>query len=148
MAGPNYLIKNMNQASELDIGDNKIIECKFDNKQRRQLQHEIKIHLENYLKELLGKGNGSTKVLIWQDIVIIRGERFLTEPEKFIAKTVKGASFIRSARLQITKDFINDNLPYIEEKLGAKCIHQTYDVKPEKDFWIHTYVFDQILIEI
>lgn len=92
MAGPNYFINKMNQASEPDTYDDKI-EYKFDNKQRRQLQHDIKIHLENYLKELLGKGNGSTKVLIWQDVLIIRGERFLTEPEKFIAKTAKGANY-------------------------------------------------------
>lgn len=147
MAEHDFFLNNMN-TFDSDVLDDKLSEYKFNNKQRKQLQHEIKIHLEKYLKGLLGKGNDITKVLIWHDLLVIRGERFLTEPEKFIAKTPKGVNLIRASRLQITKHFVDDNVPYFEEKLGAKCIHRTYDVEPENDFWIHIYVFDQMLIEI
>lgn len=144
-----HLLTNMNdQAPNPDIYDDRIFEYKFNNKQRKQFQHEIKIHLEKYLKNLLGKGNDSTKVLLWHDLLIIRGERFLTEPEKFIAQSLKGANFIRSARSQITKNLVDDNIPYFEEKLGAKCIYQTCSIEPDRDFWFHTFVFDQVLIEI
>jgi len=54
---------------------------------------------------------------------------------------------VKAARMQVAKQHSIDNLPYFEEKLGAKCIHQTYDVESENDFWIHVMVFDQVLIE-
>ncbi|WP_153014661.1 Na-translocating system protein MpsC family protein [Syntrophomonas wolfei] len=36
-------------------------------------------------------------------------------------------------------------VPYFEEKLQARVIHQTYDIEPENDFWMHVMVFDRIL---
>jgi hypothetical protein len=38
-------------------------------------------------------------------------------------------------------------MAYFEEKLQARAIHQTYDIEPEKDFWIHIVVFDRVLTE-
>ncbi len=118
------------------------------NKQRRQLQHEFKIHMEKYAKELIGKGSDHTKVLIWDDMLILRCEGFLTEPERFIATTVSGVNLVKESRMEIAKQFATDKVPFFEEFLGANCIHQTFDVEAGKDFWIHVMVFDKILIEI
>ena len=60
---------------------------KLNDRQRKQLQHELKIYMEKYFKQKLGKGVDHTKVIIWDDMVIIRGEGFLTEPEKYIVET-------------------------------------------------------------
>ena len=122
-------------------------EYKLSNKQRKQLQHEFKIYMEKYFKSKLGKGVDYTRVIIWDDMLIIRGEKFLTEPEKYIVQTSSGQDVVKAARMQVAKQHSIDNLPYFEEKLGAKCIHQTYDVESENDFWIHVMVFDQVLIE-
>jgi uncharacterized protein YbcI len=54
---------------------------------------------------------------------------------------------VKAARLQVAKKHSDDNLSYFEEKLGAKCIHQTYDVESENDYWIHVMVFDRVFIE-
>ncbi len=120
---------------------------KLDDRQRRQLQHEIKVYMEQYFKRKLGKGVDYTKVVIWEDMLIIRGERFLTEPEIYIVKTPAGREVVREARLQVCYQHSIDNVPYFEEKLQARVINQTYDVVPENDFWIHVMVFDRILTD-
>lgn len=122
-------------------------EYKLNQKQRKQLQHEFKVYMEKYFKSKLGKGVDYTKVIIWDDMLIIRGEKFLTEPEKYIIQTPSGREVVNSARMQVAKQHSIDNLAYFEERLGAKCIHQTYDIESENDFWIHVMVFDKILVE-
>ena len=120
---------------------------KLDDRQRKQLQHELKVYMEQYMKKKLGKGVENTKVTIWEDMLIIRGERFLTDPEMYILQTPAGKEVVRNARMQVARQHSIDNIPYFEEILQAKAIHQTYDIEPENDFWIHITVFDRILTE-
>ncbi len=119
----------------------------LDDRQRRHLQHDLKVYMEQYFKKQLGKGVDYTKVVIWEDMLIIRGERFLTDPEIYIVQTPAGHEVVRDARMQVAVQHSIDNLKYFEEKLQAKAIHQTYDVEPGKDFWIHVVVFDRVLTE-
>ncbi len=120
---------------------------KLDDQQRRHMQHELKIYMEQYFKQKLGKGVEYTKIVIWDDMIIVRGERFLTDPEIYITETPAGKEVVRAARMQVARQHSIDNVPYFEEKIQAKVIHQTYDIEPEKDFWIHVMVFDRILTE-
>lgn len=120
---------------------------KLDDRQRKQLQHELKVYMEQYFKKKLGKGVDYTKIVIWEDMLIIRGERFLTEPEIYIVETPAGKEVVRAARMQVARQHSIDNLPYFEERLQAKAIHQTYDIEPENDFWWHVIVFDRMLTE-
>ncbi|MDD3365136.1 MAG: DUF2294 domain-containing protein [Syntrophomonas sp.] len=120
---------------------------KLNDRQRKQLQHELKIYMEKYFKQKLGKGVDHTKVIIWDDMVIIRGEGFLTEPEKYIVATTAGKDLVNSARMQVCKQHSIDNMPYFETVLGAKAIHQTYMIEAEGDFWMHAIVFDRVLTE-
>lgn len=120
---------------------------KLDDKQRRQMQHEIKVYMEQYFKQKLGKGVDYTKVVIWEDMMIIRGEKFLTDPEKYIVATPTGHEVVRAARMQVAKQHSIDNVPYFEEKLQARVINQTYDIVPENDFWMHVMIFDRTLTE-
>ncbi|KAF1085883.1 hypothetical protein SPSYN_00613 [Sporotomaculum syntrophicum] len=119
------------------------IESRFSEQQRKQLQHEIKIYMQQYFKQKLGKGVDYTKITIFEDMLIIRGEGFLTEPEKFIAQTSSGRKTIRAARTHVVLQHWHDNKKYIEEKLNAKVIHHIYDIEPENDFWMHAVVFDR-----
>jgi uncharacterized protein YbcI len=120
---------------------------KLDDRQRKQLQHELKVYMEQYFKKKLGKGVDYTKVILWEDMLIIRGERFLTDPEIYIVQTPAGKEVVRAARMQVARQHAIDNVPYFEQKLQARAVHQTYDVEPEKDFWIHVVVFDRVLTE-
>ena len=113
--------------------------------QRRRLQHEIKLYMEQYFKKKLGKGVDYTKIVIWDDMLIIRGEGFLTEPEKFIIETPSGKEVVRAARMQVVKQHTIDNVAHFEEKLQANAIHHAYELEPENDFWMHVIVFDRIL---
>ncbi|WP_203556747.1 DUF2294 domain-containing protein [Bacillus sp. B15-48] len=135
-------------ASENYLHDKKVRNCKLSYEQRRHLQHEFKIYLEKYFKGIIGKGADSTKVIIWNDMVIIRGQGFLTSPEKHIAKTPKGSKLIKESRQLLSKQFAVENVTYFEEQLGSRCIHQTYDIDSNKDLWIHIMIFDQLLIEV
>jgi uncharacterized protein YbcI len=130
-----------------DQGLNSISGRKLNDQQRRQLQHEFKIHMEQYFKDKLGKGVDYTKIVIWEDMVIIRGEGFLTTPEKFINETPSGREVVRAARMQVVKQHAIDNNPYFENRLEAKVIHQAYELEPENDFWMHVMVFSRILTE-
>lgn len=120
---------------------------KLNEKQRKQLQHEFKIYMEKYFKQKLGKGVDRTKVIIWEDMLIIRGEGFLTEPEKYIVETTAGKDVVNSARMQVARQHSIDNMPYFESILGSKAIHQTYMIEAENDFWMHVVVFDRVLTE-
>lgn len=120
---------------------------KLDERQRKQMQHELKVYMEQYFKRKLGKGVDYTKVVIWEDMLIIRGERFLTEPEIYIVQTPAGKEVVRAARMEVARQHSIDNVPYFEEKFQAKAIHQTYDIEPESDFWMHIVIFDRILTE-
>lgn len=76
------------------------IDCgkKLDQRARKRMQHLFKVYLQQYFKEKLGKGVDYTNVLICDDIMVIRGEGFLTEPEKFIVQTPSGKEVVRAAR--------------------------------------------------
>ena len=100
--------------------DKKTVECRLTNKERRQLQHEMKIHLEKYFKGLIGKAADYTKVIIWDDTVIIQGEGFLTEPEKFIARGTRGGNLVKQTRMQVAQQFAKDNVPYFEAEIRSK----------------------------
>ncbi|MDT3698569.1 MAG: Na-translocating system protein MpsC family protein [Thermincola sp.] len=118
------------------------------NKQRKQLQHEIKNYLTKYFKILLIKAADYHKVEIWNDFLIFRAHGFLTESDKQIIKLPGGSDKIKEARLQVVKKYASDNLAYFEEKLGAKCIHQIYDMDVVKDLFIHVMIFDKVFIEV
>lgn len=120
---------------------------KLNDQQRRQIQHEFKLYMEKYFKDKLGKGVDYTKVVIWDDMLIIRGEGFLTDVERYIIETPSGKEVVRAARMQVVRQHAVDNLPYFENKLGAKSIHQAYELEPENDFWMHVVVFNRILTE-
>jgi uncharacterized protein YbcI len=120
---------------------------KLDDRERKHLQHELKVYMEQYFKQKLGKGVDYTKIVIWDDMLIIRGEGFLTDPEKYIVATPTGKDLVNSARMQVAKQHSIDNLPYLETILGATAIHQTYMIEAENDFWMHVVVFDKILTE-
>jgi len=137
------LIRDENEQTEnvLNISARK----KLDERQRKQLQHELKVYMEQYFKKKLGKGVDYTKVIIWEDMLIIRGERFLTEPELYIVKTPSGKDVVRAARMEVARQHAIENIPYFEAKLNARAIHQTYDIEPENDFWMHIIVFDRTL---
>lgn len=118
---------------------------RLNEQERKRMQHEFKIYMEQYFKRTLGKSVETTKITIVDDMLIIRGEGFLTEPEKFIVKTPRGKEAIRASRMHVVQQHIVDNLPFFENQLGAKAIHQTYEVEAEHDFWMHAIVFDRVL---
>lgn len=120
---------------------------RFNDQERRQLQHELKIYMEKYFKKKLGKGVDKTKIVIWDDMLVVRGEGFLTEPEKYIIETPSGKEVVRAARMQVVKQHAIDNLGHFEKTLGAKAIHHAYEIEPENDFWMHVMVFDRILTD-
>lgn len=120
---------------------------RLNDQERRQFQHEFKIYMEKYFKDKLGKGVDKTKIVIWDDMLVIRGEGFLTEPEKYINKTPSGREVVRAARMQVVKQHAIDNVGYFENRLGAVAIHHAYELEPENDFWMHVIVFDRILTE-
>jgi uncharacterized protein YbcI len=120
---------------------------RLNDQQRRQIQHEIKLYMEQYFKDKLGKGVDYTKIVIWDDMLIIRGEGFLTTPEKYINETPSGSEVVRAARMQVVKQHAIDNVGYFEEKLQARAIHHAYGLEPENDFWMHVIVFDRVLTE-
>ncbi|NLX02923.1 MAG: DUF2294 domain-containing protein [Syntrophomonadaceae bacterium] len=117
----------------------------LNDQQRRQMQHEFKIYMEKYFKQKLGKGVDRTKITIWEDMLIIRGEGFLTEPEKFIVETESGKDVVNAARMQVARQHSIDNLAYFEERLDAQAVHQVYQIEAEKDFWMHVVVFNRVL---
>ena len=117
----------------------------LNDQQRRQMQHEFKLYMEKYFKQKLGKGVDRTKIIIWEDMLVIRGEGFLTEPEKFIVETESGKDVVNAARMQVARQHSIDNLAYFEERLDARAVHQVYKIEAKKDFWIHVVVFDRVL---
>jgi len=141
----------MSSIHKVNFGENtpydSTLTKKINERQRRQLQHELKIYMEKYFKKKLGKGVDQNKVIIWEDMLIIRGEGFLTEPEKYIVQTIAGKDVVDQARMQVAKQHSIDNMPYIETLLGAKAIHQTFMIEAENDFWMHVVVFDRVLTE-
>ena len=119
----------------------------LSSKNLRELQHEIKTHVQQYFKKNLGKGVETTKVIILDDMLIIRVECFLTDMEKFILTTPGGEVAVKLARMAVAKQSVKDNLPYFEEKLKAKSFYQNFDVDPATDFGYCIIIFDQTLTE-
>ena len=140
---PSEAGKQEQSSSVVNINSHK----KLNERERKQLQHEFKIYMEQYFKRTLGKGVDYTKVVIWDDMLVVRGEGFLTEPEKFIVQTPSGNEVVRAARMQVVKQHAIDNVPYFEKRLGATAIHSSYCMEPENDFWMHAIVFDRTLTE-
>lgn len=48
-------------------------------------------------------------VTISSDLLIFRSEGFLTQPEKYIAMTSKGNTFVKASRMLIAKQFALEN---------------------------------------
>ncbi len=122
-------------------------QIKLNEQQRRRIQHTFKLYMEKYFKEKMGKGVDYTKVILWGDMLIIRGEGFLTEPEKYIVATESGKDVVNAARRQVARQHSIDNQAYFEQTLNARVIHQMYDIEAENDFWMHVMVFDRVLTE-
>jgi uncharacterized protein YbcI len=118
---------------------------RLNEQQRKRLQHELKIYMEQYFKRTLGKSVDTTRITIVEDMLIIRGEGFLTEPEKFIVIKAQGKDAVRAFRLHVVQQHIIDNIPYFEKLFNAKAVHQTYEVEAHNDFWIHAIIFDRVL---
>jgi uncharacterized protein YbcI len=116
-------------------------------RERKRLQHELKLYMEKYFKTKLGKGVDHTRVTIWEDLMIIRGQGFLTEPEKYIASSAAGQEVVSSARMHVAKQHSADNTPYFERLLQAQVLHEAFLVDAKKDFWLHVMVFDRVLTE-
>ncbi|HHV15973.1 MAG TPA: DUF2294 domain-containing protein [Gelria sp.] len=135
-------LRNPNNPNNKDCEKNHEL---LNDQQRRQMQHEFKIYMEKYFKQKLGKGVDRTKITIWEDVLIIRGEGFLTEPEKFIVETESGKDVVNAARMQVARQHSLDNMAYFEERLNARAVHQVYSIIAEDDFWMHVVVFDRIL---
>ncbi len=119
----------------------------LNDRRRREIQHKLKIYMEKYFKSKLGKGVDKTRVTLWEDVLIIRGEGFLSEPEKYIAATPQGREAVNSARLLAAKQHSTHNVPYFEKLLSAKVIHEAFLVKADQDFWMHVMIFDRVLTQ-
>jgi len=127
--------------------ENKVNQSRANEPKRRQIQHTIKLYMEKYFKEKLGKGVDHTRVILWEDMLIIRGEGFLTEPEKYIVATESGKDVVNAARMQVARQHSIDNLAFFENMLNARLIHQVYTIEAENDFWMHVMIFDRMLTE-
>jgi uncharacterized protein YbcI len=44
--------------------------------------------------------------------MVIRGERFLTEPEKFIVQTPSGKEVVKAARMHVAQQHAIDNIHF------------------------------------
>lgn len=129
--------------SKIDFNEGGLL----DDQQRCRIQHEIKVYIEQYFKNQIGKGFDNLRILISEDMLIIRGHGFLTETEKFIVKTPQGRKVLRAARFEIARQRIHDNNPYFEGLFGAKIIYNTYDIDPEQEILTHLFIFDHKLAE-
>ena len=118
---------------------------RLNEQELKRRQHELKIYMEQYFKRTLGKSVDTTRITIVEDMLVIRGEGFLTEPEKYIVMTPQGKDAIRASRMHVVEQHIIDNVPFFEKLLNAKAIHHTYEVEAHNDFWIHAIVFDRVL---
>ena len=87
-------------------------EKRLSEQERKRMQHEFKIYMEQYFKRTLGKSVETTKINIVEDMLIIRGEGFLTEPEKFIVMTPRGKEAIRASRMHVVQQHVVDNLSF------------------------------------
>ena len=104
---------------------------RLNDQERRQLQHEFKIYMENTSRISWAKGSirpkSSFGTICW-----LSGRGFLTEPEKYINNTPSGREVVRAARMQVVKQHAIDNVGYFEQRLGATAIHHAYELEPEK----------------
>lgn len=96
-------------------------------RERRQLQHELKIYMEKYFKSKLGKGVDHTEVTIWEDLLVIRGEGFLTEPEKYIVNTAEGQELVSSAACMWPS-----GIPGTTSPISNSCCRRKSSMNP---FW-------------
>ncbi len=119
----------------------------LNEKQKKQMQHDLKVYMEKYWKQKLGKGVEYTRILLCEDVLMVGGEGFLTEPEHYIARDEAGIRKVRESRMEVVYRHFEDNIPYFEEKLHAKVIRQLADVDVVNDFWMHVMFFDRILVE-
>jgi uncharacterized protein YbcI len=113
--------------------------------ERRNLQHEIKNYLIKYFKRILGRGIDEVKIVIFEDMLIIRLTGFLTDPEKYIVSTPNGREIIRASRRHVGDQHVIDNIPYFENMVKANVVYNSYDIEPENDFAGHLIIFDHML---
>lgn len=73
--------------------------------------------------------------------------KFKLYMEKYIVATESGKDVVNAARRQVAKQHSIDNIPYFEEELKAKVIHQMYEIEAENDFWMHAMVFNRELTD-
>lgn len=117
--------------------------AKFNEQEIKQLQHEITIYTQQWSKEKVGKGSNIIKVLIFQDMLIYRGEGILSDTEKYISQV--NPDIIREARHRVLAEYWPELVEYLEKILKAQIIHHIFDIEAQKDFWMHVIVFDQYL---
>lgn len=115
----------------------------FNEQQIRQLQHEIKTHIQQFSKTNVGKGSDYIKCSIYDDMLILRGSGFLSEMELYISQTPKGCEKIIASRIEVIERSHQEFKEYLEEKFGAKEIHRAYSIEPSTNFWIDIHLFDR-----
>lgn len=119
----------------------------LSDKDRKDIQQDIKNHLVKYLKKNSNKDTAVIKVDLYKDMMLIRLEGFLTDSEKSGAATPSGIEEIRNTRGQAARQNIIDNMETLEKTLDAKVFYHTFDIDPEKDFATFLFVFDRILTD-
>jgi len=119
----------------------------LSDRERTNIQNEIKDFLVRYFKKKPGNGVAGLKVDLYKEMLLIRIEGFLTGPEKLTASTASGIETVRASLGQDAREVIDENMEILEKKLGAKVFHQSYDIDPEKDFATYLIVFDRILTD-
>lgn len=113
----------------------------------KQFQHEIKNHIQQFSKDNVGKGSDYVKCTIFEDMMILRGEGFLTELEKYVARTPSGSEKIKASRIEVIERSDEEFRIYLEQLLEAKELHRVYNVEPHNNFWMDIHVFDRRLTE-
>ncbi len=119
----------------------------LSDKDRKEIQQEIKNYLVKYLKKNSDRETAVIKVDLYKDMMLIRLEGFLTDSEKSDAGTQSGSEAVRNSRGQDAKQNIIANMETLEKKLNAKVFYQTFDIDPAKDFATFLFVFDRILTD-
>ena len=120
---------------------------RLNDQERRQLQHEFKIYMEKYFKDKLGKGVDKTKIVIWDDMLVIRGEGF-NRAGKIHQQYPVGKRGGRGGSNAGGKTACDRQRGlFLNRGWGATAIHHAYELEPENDFWMHVIVFDRVLTE-
>lgn len=113
-------------------------------KDRKEIQHKLKIFAEKYFKEHIEKSIDEVHVLICEDIIIGRGKGFLTGPEKSIVKNTKdGAQKVNETRLLLADDFSDSVKNIVYELIGVPVINNYIEVDSINDFTMVVVILDR-----